>query len=359
MSDERPQALMLGTAPEGKGGVAAVVCVLLREGFLDEHAVRYVVTHAEVPAMDKLALAFNALRQLLAVRLTGAKPLVHAHCSSRASFYRKSVLLALARGMGCKTIFHLHGGEFRQFTMDEVGPVGRWWIRHTLEKSSAVIGLSPSWAEFLQTFAPRAAVLVVANSVKLAALPPVLPEEEGRLLFLGRVEKKKGVFELVEAVASLSAQFPHLRLVMGGEGALAEVRARAAELGIADRLELLGWIDPDQKAAEMERASIFVLPSYHEGLPMAMLEAMAAQKAVVVTTVGGIPEAVQDGINGLLIEPESVASLAGALQRLLADKPLRERLAAAGRATIEQRFDTELMLDKLATLYARLEGAGR
>lgn len=359
MSDDRPQALMLGTSPEGKGGVAAVVCVLLREGFLDEHAVRYVVTHAEVPAMGKLVLAFNALRQLLMVRLSGVKPLVHAHCSSRASFYRKSILLALARGMGCKTIFHLHGGEFRQFTMDEVGAAGRWWIRRTLEKSSAVIGLSPSWADFLQTFAPRAAVLVVANSVKLPSLPAMLPEEDGRLLFLGRVEKKKGVFELIEAVASLSPQFPHLRLVLGGEGALDEARARAAELGIADRLELPGWIDPAQKSAEMERASIFVLPSYHEGLPMAMLEAMAAQKAVVVSAVGGIPEAVQDGVNGLLVEPENVASLAGALQRLLADRPLRMRLAAAGRATIEQRFDTELMLDKLATLYASLDGAAR
>lgn len=347
---------MLGTSPEGKGGVAAVVCVLVQEGFLDQHAVRYVVTHAEVPAMGKLGLAWSALRQLIGIRLTGVKPLVHAHCSSRASFYRKSILLALARGMGCKTIFHLHGGEFRQFTLDEVSGLGRWWIRHTLEKSSAVIGLSPSWAEFLQTFAPRATVMVVANSVKLASLPPALPEEEGRLLFLGRVEKKKGVFELIEAVASLSGQYPCLRLVMGGEGALVEARARAAELGIADRLELLGWIDPEQKAVELERASIFVLPSYHEGLPMAMLEAMAAQKAVVVTAVGGIPEAVQDGVNGLLIEPENVGSLAGALQRLLADRPLRLRLAAAGRATIEQRFDTELMLDKLASLYARLDG---
>lgn len=356
---QQPLALMLGTAPEGKGGVAAVVCVLQREGFLEQHEVRYVVTHAEISGKGKLLLAAQALRALIAVRIRGGRPIVHAHCSSRASFYRKSVLLALARIMGCKTIFHLHGGEFRQFTMQEVGPLRRWWIRHTLEASSAVIALSPSWAEFLNAFAPRSTVMVVPNSVSLAELPLAVKEEDGRILFLGRIEQKKGVFELIEAVASLSARYPSIRLVLGGEGALSEARARAAELGIADRIELLGWVDADRRTLEMEKACLFALPSYNEGLPMAMLEAMSARKAVVVTAVGGIPETVEDGVNGLLVEPKDVTGLATALGRLLSDRKLREQLASAGRATIEQRFATKVMLGKLSSLYQRLSGSGR
>jgi len=356
---QQPLALMLGTAPEGKGGVAAVVCVLQQEGFLQQQAVRYVVTHAEISGKGKLLLAARALRELVAVRVKGGRPIVHAHCSSRASFYRKSVLLALARLMGCKTIFHLHGGEFRQFTMQEVGPLRRWWIRHTLEASSAVIALSPSWAEFLTTFAPRSSVMVVPNSVRLADLSLDEKEEEGRILFLGRIEKKKGVFELIEAVASLRERHPSICLVLGGEGALGEARARAAELGIADRLELPGWVDASRRTLEMQRACLFALPSYGEGLPMSMLEAMSARKAVVVTAVGGIPEAVEDGVNGLLVAPQDVTGLATALDRLLSDRHLREQLASAGRATVEQRFATSVMLDSLSNLYQCLSRSGR
>lgn len=355
----RVKALMVGTDPNGKGGVAAVVTVLRQEGFFERHAVRYIVTHVQQSAPRKAAAMLRACGQLLGACAFGQRPLVHVHSASRASFYRKSLVLALARGFGCKTIFHLHGAEFQQFALREAGAPLRWWIKRTLERSDAVVALSDTWAAFLRGYAPRAAVHVVPNSVKLPELAPAALQEPARILFLGRAEKRKGIFELLPAVAALAADFPAIRLVVGGDGDLQAVRERAAELGIAGRLEVLGWIGAEQKAGELARAAIFTLPSHDEGLPMAMLEAMAAGKAIVVTPVGGIPEAVQDGVNGLLVAPGDPLALAAALRALMADPALGERLAGQARATIARRFSTDVVLGTLSAIYQQLSGAAR
>jgi glycosyltransferase involved in cell wall biosynthesis len=346
---------MVGTALEGRGGVAAVVSVLRQHGLFERERVRYVATHREgstgVKARGALAGFWNTL--LACVRQHPA--VVHVHAASRASFVRKSIVLLIARLAGCKTIFHLHGGGFRQFATVEAGGLMRHWIRHTLEASSVVITLSPGWARFVHGFAPRARVAVVPNSVPLPA-PSALPEEEGRILFLGRLEPAKGVFELLAAGALLAPRFPALRLVLGGEGDADAVRRRAAELGIGERVELLGWVGPQARDEQLARASVFCLPSHAEGLPMAMLEAMASGTAVVASSVGGIPETIADGDNGLLVPPRDEAALASALGQLLGDDALRAQLARRARASIEQHYSTEVVCGQLSALYRELAG---
>ncbi|WP_449406156.1 glycosyltransferase family 4 protein [Massilia phosphatilytica] len=209
----------------------------------------------------------------------------------RASCASRCVLL-VARRAGCKTIFHLHGGGFRTFATEESGTLLRRWIRHTLEAGSLVITLSEGWAQFVHAFAPRARVAVVPNSVPLPDLPARDQSMPGRILFLGRLEAAKGVFELLEAGARIVRETTGpspLRLVFGGDGDTQGLRRRAADLGIAERIELLGWVGPAERDAELRKATVFCLPSHAEGLPMSMLEAMAARKAVVATAVGGIP----------------------------------------------------------------------
>lgn len=358
MTRAQARVLMVGTALEGRGGVAAVVSVLQRDGLFEREAVRYLASHVDGSPWAKARVAAGAIAATLALCLRARPAVMHAHCASRASFLRKSLLLLIARACGSRTVYHLHGGGFREFAGVEAGPVLRWWIRHTLENSSVVIALSEAWAGHVLAFAPRARVVVVPNSVPLPAPAPEA-EEEGRILFLGRVEAAKGAFELLEAVAVLAPTFPGLVLVLGGEGELAAVRHRAHELGIAAHLALPGWIGQEDKAAELARAAIFCLPSHAEGVPMAMLEAMAAGKAVVVSAVGGIPDTVADGVNGVLVPPRNVSALAGALATLLADRALRQRLGTAARATIAERFSTEVVVGKISALYGELAGAAR
>ncbi|MFS2217795.1 glycosyltransferase family 4 protein [Telluria sp. Tellsp104] len=354
-----PRVLMVGTALEGRGGVAAVVSVLRRHGLFERESVCYVATHRDGSPLVKAQGALAGFWQTLVACLVRHPAVVHVHAASHASFLRKSVVLLIARLAGCKTIFHLHGGGFRTFAAEEAGFLLRRWIRHTLEASSRVITLSESWAQFVHAFAPRARVAVVPNAVPLPVLPSRDAAVPGRILFLGRLETAKGVHELLEAGARMvreaSGPTP-LRLVFGGEGDAQGVRRRAAELGIAERIELLGWVGPEARDAELAKASVFCLPSHAEGLPMSMLEAMAARKAVVATHVGGIPETLRDGDNGLLVPPRDERALARALARLLGDTALRDRLAERARATIEQQYSTEVVCGQLSAIYRELAG---
>jgi glycosyltransferase involved in cell wall biosynthesis len=357
---QAPRVLMVGTALDGRGGVAAVVSVLRRHGLFEREGVQYVATHRDGSHLGKAHGALSGFWRLLAACMA-RHPVVHAHVASDASFVRKSLLLLVARRTGCRTIFHLHGGGFRRYALDKSGPLMQRWIRHTLRSSSVVITLSEGWADFVQAFAPGAKVAVVSNAVPLplldeAGAPGI--EEPQRILFLGRLEAAKGVFELLAAGARLAPAHPALRLVFGGEGDADALRRRAAELGIAAHVELPGWIGPDERDAQLARASVFCLPSHAEGLPMSLLEAMASRKAVVASNVGGIPEIVRDGENGLLVPPRDDAALAGALERLLGDAALRASLARRARATIEQHYSTEVVCGQLSALYRELARAG-
>ena len=353
MKGPAPRVLMVGTALEGKGGVAAVVSVLRHHGLFEREQVRYIATHREGSKAEKAKGALSGFWNTLLACVRQHPAVVHVHAASRASFVRKSIVLLIARLAGCKTIFHLHGGGFRQFATVEAGALMRRWIRHTLEASSVVITLSNGWAEFVHAFAPKSRVAVVPNSVPLPA-PSAVREEPQRVLFLGRLEAAKGVFELLAAGARLAPGFPALRLVFGGEGDAGAIRRRAAELGIGDRIELLGWIGPQEREAQLARAAVFCLPSHAEGLPMSMLEAMASGRAVVASSVGGIPETIVDGDNGLLVPPRDEQALAGRLAQVLGDEALRARLARGARSTIEQHYSTEVVCGQLSALYREL-----
>lgn len=352
-----PRVLMVGTALEGRGGVVAAVSVLREAGLFEREAVRYLPTHVDGGRLAKVARAISGACGTLSACLRDRTIIVHAHTSSRASFLRKSLVLLIARAVGCQTILHLHGGLFRQYATQESRALTRRWIRHTFERSSRVIALSSGWAQFLGEIAPRARVTVVPNAVPLPALPMISRARPGRILFLGRLEPAKGVDELLQALAILAPRFPEAHLALGGEGDGERVRRRAAELGIADRVETLGWMDGVARDAALLESTVFCLPSHAEGLPMAMLEAMAAAKPVVVTSVGGIPETIIDHDNGILVPPRAVAPLAAALAEVLGDCALREHLGQRARATIEQCYSTAIVTQQLAAIYRELEGA--
>ncbi|MCV2357165.1 glycosyltransferase family 4 protein [Paucibacter sp. B2R-40] len=346
-------ALMIGTDPVGKGGVAAVVSVYIDNGLFDRLPIRYLSTHREGSKFSKLWASVNATAKLVALLASGRVSLVHAHVASNGSFLRKSLYLGLARLFGVATVFHLHGGGFQEFYAGSPAWLQRW-IAHTIARSNRVVGLSTAWAEFLAKFAQPGAVRVIANPVFLPVTVSHQREEAGRLLFLGRAEQAKGIFDLLEAVKLLAPLCPGLRLAIGGDGDVERLRSRAAELGIAEHVEFLGWVLGDAKLQQFARAEVFVLPSFHEGLPMAMLEAMAHGKAMVVTPVGGIPEAVQPGQQGLLVTPGQPQELADALLRLLRDTGLRMQLGERARARVAERFGTERVLGQVAALYREL-----
>jgi glycosyltransferase involved in cell wall biosynthesis len=179
--------------------------------------------------------------------------------------------------------------------------------------------------------------------------------DEGPLqvLFLGWIDREKGIFELLEAARCLSqtAEVPAFKLVIAGDGsATNDVRRELEDPQLARMVELTGWIDSEAKVERLRIAHLLVLPSYMEGMPNALIEAMAAGLPVVATDVGAVTDVVSDGVNGLVIPPRNTDRLAEALRELLLDARLRERMGRAGWHTAKDSFSAERAVDQIVAL---------
>ena len=159
------------------------------------------------------------------------------------------------------------------------------------------------------------------------------------LLFVGRLAAIKGLLVLLDAVAALRPRYPDLQLVLVGDGPdRARLEARAAEPDLAGAVRFTGYRAQAEVADDLAACDVFVLPSFAEGVPVVLMEAMAARRPVVATRVAGVAELVEDGASGLLVPPGDPVALTAAIDRLLADASLRGRMGTAGRAVVEAGF---------------------
>lgn len=161
-----------------------------------------------------------------------------------------------------------------------------------------------------------------------------------RLLFVGRLAAVKGVPVLLDAMSALKQTHPDAHLTLVGDGPeRARIEARAAALDLGAAVTFAGYRSQDEVAAELARTDVFALPSFAEGVPVVLMEAMAAGLPVLATRIAGISELVEDGVSGRLVPPGDVATLTGALDDLLSDANLREEMGRAGRAAVAADFD--------------------
>jgi glycosyltransferase involved in cell wall biosynthesis len=225
----------------------------------------------------------------------------------------------------------------------------------------AVIAVSESDAAFLSDHfrVPEALINVIPNGVPgFASLPSPedararlgLPREGAFIIgYLGALEPKKGVLDLLEAVGRCDV--PERVLVLAGDGSLSPRLERDAA-GLPFRLATPGRIE--DTGAFLAALDLFVLPSHQEAMPLALLEAMSVGLPVIASRVGGIPEAVQDGVSGLLVEPSDVSRLAHALERLARDPDRARRLGEGARRIAGEKYGVDRMVRRVQDLYRKV-----
>jgi len=334
----------------------SVVEAYERDGIFERWHFKWLWTHCEGSPVKKLIKGLRAYLSMLGLLVRGRVSFLHLHSAMRGSFWRKSFFMMTARLFGVPCIFHLHGSEMKTFYNSLPG-FGKRLVQWSLEHADAVIVLSDSWKVFIAQAAPKAKIHIVNNYV---TLPKRLPAKKDHansfdVLFLGILGHRKGVYDLLAAWPSVLKAVPHARLLIGGNGEVDKSKETAKTLGITDSVEFLGWVDGERKATLLETAGSFVLPSYNEGLPMSVLEAMSYEVPAVTTDVGGIPELINNDVNGIMVTPGDQAALSDALIKLGSDLEFRQSIASEGRKRIEESFSELVILPKLEGIYANIK----
>jgi glycosyltransferase involved in cell wall biosynthesis len=343
---------MIGTAFDTKGGISSVVKTYRDAGLFEHENVRYVATHCDGPTLKKMFVFACAMLRLFLALCRRSEDILHAHVSADGSFWRKSCVLLLASTLGVRTILHLHAGRFPRFYAS-LPFVLQKVVRLVFARVDIVVVLSRAWGEWVtDTFS--APVEIISNPVVIPREAPVRAMQSVSVVALGRLGRNKGTFDLIHATQILKARHPDVELLLAGDGELSVAEKLANDLGLAKNVKILGWVDESARASLLESASVFVLPSYSEGLPMSMLEAMATGLPVVVTPVGGITDVVRDGVEGFIVAPGDLQNLADRIDALLSDSDLRSRMGDAGRLRVSNLYDAESTVGAVRSLYARL-----
>lgn len=315
---------------------------------------RFEIEHfPTVVAGSKRQKAMVALRALL--RFTWrllARPVsaVYVHVGGDVSLYRKSAFILIARLLGKRVLVHYHAGHFESYYRSR-SRLGRWYLRRVLRSSRRLLVVSRCLKEAMHRILPGAHVRVLHNAVHQAALVHGEIHTDAdrlRVLFMGDLSGPKGIHDLLAAMPRIVARAPQVRFLLCGRGDVASIRHHCQQRGLLPFIEHIGPVPLSERGEILRRAQVFVLPSYEEGLPVSLLEAMAVGLPVVSTWVGGIPEVIVDGVNGFLIPPGDVASLTERLLVLVTDPGLRHRMARANRARIAREFNVSRFIAQLA-----------
>lgn len=336
--------------------MSASLAALLASPLAKRYRLDVVATYGGPDPAKRLAVYCVALLRLAGWRLRRRGSVVHIHATVRGSAYRKAVCVLFAKALRCRVVLQVHSGpgdiaEFR----GRLGRIRLGLLGAAFAAADVVLTVSAASAAALSEAGVGAEVGVVPNPAPPAPSFERKEPDDGTVsvAYLGGfANPAKGGDVLLEALDQAVAGQPRLQVTLAGPGQLPAEGKVLCER--ATTIEWAGWLDDAAKDVLLREASVFIMPSRSEGLPMALLEAMAYGMAVVATRVGGIPEVVEDGVEGLLVEPGDPAALSAALRRLGADAKLRGRLAAAARARAE-RLDAVEVAGRLEAIYARLD----
>jgi glycosyltransferase involved in cell wall biosynthesis len=350
------KVLMVGPDRAMRGGVSSVVDAYLRSELVDRVTLRYHATTLDGGKLGKAWRSLSAVVTFPGAALAFRPDLVHIHHASGRSFYRKLLFLAMCKALRLRTVVHSHSGTFPEFR--DSSWLNALLVRWFLDGADACIALSGSWRDVLAGFARHPRVHVVHNAVDLSAFAPARAGRAARgeggdrvVLTMGRLSAPKGTYDLLEAIPLITEAVPQARFVLAGDGAVEDVRRRVDRMGLAGIVRTPGWVSGEARLRQISDCDVFALPSRYEGMPMAILEAMAMGKPIVSTRVGAIPEVVQDGVNGYLVAPGDVRALADRVALLLRDAAQCEELGRRARQRVEESFSTAAVMDALLAVY--------
>jgi glycosyltransferase involved in cell wall biosynthesis len=367
-NDRKPRVLVSGHLPPPIGGIATYFLALLNSSLPDLVDLSFVQTSSQNRALSSSG-QFTLINLLSAIldcsrftwQLIKHRPRVtHISTAFGASFLKHSICVWIAKLGGSRVLLHPRCSiTILYFDRPKWW---QWYFRLVIRQTSGVLALSREWIQ-LSSIVPSCKIYYLPNAIDQTLYRKIAEQRlthhekhtPSRILYLGYVGKDKGSFDLVEAAKILmSAGRSVIINIVGDElhqGEKDQLSERIQIEGLADLVHLHPAVYKTEKLDYFRDADIFVYPSYHEGLPNAVLEAMACALPIVATNVGGIPDQVEDGVNGILVNPRQPDELAKALVKLLDERTLRNKMQKMSHQFATEKFDMKQYIPRLANIY--------
>lgn len=282
--------------------------------------------------------------------------------SSGFSFLEKSLFAVFGHFLSSRVLFFPRGG--RLMDLSHQNSLYRLFVKFMMKFPDVLLCQGEVWRNFFinEINIPEEKCIILTNwtatpsLLKLGNRRNYYEKENHRILFLGWIYRSKGIFELIDALAMIHPLFPNVELFVAGEGEDSdEARKYIVKKDLKSSVHFLGWIHKERKLKVLSDTTIFCLPSHVEGLPNAMIEAMAAGLPVVVTPVGSIPNVISDRENGMIVPVQDSHSLALTLRELIENAALRERIGRNAYKSAKNDFCAGQAVIKLANLVANLK----
>lgn len=341
------KVLIIATSRKTRGGITSVVKAHEQGEQWNEFNCKWVETHIDTGLFMGLLYLFKSYLQFL-FYLPSAN-ITHIHLSEPGSAMRKLLYFFPAHIFGKKTIVHFHA-----FSPDTTINGSKQWVyRYIFSRANKVIVLSNTWKEAVYSAFKIDNIEVVYNPCT-TVINDKQYHKQKQILYAGTINARKGYADMIRAFAKIANKHKEWKIVFAGNGEIEQGMTLAKELGIEEQCIFLGWVNGEQKDKAFKEASIFCLPSYAEGFPMAVLDAWSYGLPVITTPVGGIPDVAKNGENMFVFTPGDIDMLAEEMHKLICDDKLREKITKASIYFAENTFNINEINNQINDIYKEL-----
>lgn len=337
--------LIVATSHKTRGGITSVILSHQKGNQWNEHCCNWIETHIDKGVICKLFYLLKAWFTFILI--LPWYDLVHIHISEPPSAIRKCMFMWWAKIWNKKTIVHFHSFSSDTTIRSKYSTI----YRYLFSKADSVLVLSNYWKNEIND------IFSLGDKVKILFNPcpgkfsNVQYKKKNNILYAGTINVRKGYTDLIIAFSRISNKYPNWNLIFAGNGEIEKGKQLVKKLGIESQVCFLGWVNGEAKDKAFKEASIFCLPSYAEGFPMAVLDAWAYGLPVVSTPVGGLPDIAIENENILLFTPGDITSLAKQLEILILDNNLRNKISNGSSLLSQTTFSEKSINTQLGELY--------
>lgn len=341
------KVLIIATSKKTRGGITSVIKSHKTSEQWKKYHCRWIETHRDGNPFRKLWYLFSALLQYII--LLPFYDIIHIHIATTQSAKRKQLFFYPAKWMKKKIIFHFHPSN-EKFLFE---PSNQKLYKRLFSQADLVLVLSEQWKKWIK----EALGITEHVEVLYNPCPKVNRREDIRenyILFAGTIIPRKGYGDLIKAFSLIAEKHSNWKVVFAGNGEIENAKKIATDCGVSQQIKFIGWVKGEKKEKVFQKASIYCLASDGEGFPMGVLDAWAYGIPCVVTPVGGIPDIVKDGVNGLIYPVGDIKELASKLDLLISNEDLRKSIVKETDKYVNNDFNVSVINKKLGEIYSKL-----